>query len=66
MKDYDTANKIYTVELEQRGSMKLKKCDEKDLREANKLETMFSPVAMFFSARAMFGPAHVDNDLYDA
>ena len=46
--------------------MKLKKCDEKDLREANKLETMFSPVAMFFSARAMFGPAHVDNDLYDA
>ena len=64
VKDYDTANKIYTVELEQRGSMKLKKCDEKDLREANKLETMFSPVAMFFSARAMSSPAHVD--LYDA
>jgi hypothetical protein len=66
VKEYDTANKIYTVELEQRGSMKLKKCDEKDLREANMLEAMFSPVAMFFSARAMSSPAHVDNDLYDA
>jgi len=64
VKEYDTANKIYTVELEQRGSMKLKKCDEKDLREANMLEAMFSPVAMFFSARAMSSPAHVD--LYDA
>ena len=46
--------------------MKLKKCDEKDLREAKKLEAMFSPVAMFFLTRAMSSPARVDNDLYDA
>jgi hypothetical protein len=66
VKEYDAANKIYTVELEQLGSMKLKKCDEKDLREAKKLEAMFSPVAMFFLTRAMSSPARVDNDLYDA
>jgi len=66
VKEYDAANKIYTVELEQLGSMKLKKCDEKGLREANMLEAMFSPVAMFFSTRAMSSPAHIDNDLYDA
>jgi hypothetical protein len=66
VKEYDAANKIYTVELEQRGSMKLKKCDETSLREANMLEAMFSPVAMFFSTRAMSSPAHIDNDLYDA
>jgi hypothetical protein len=59
VKDYDVEKALYTVELERLGSGKFKKCEGKHLREAN----MFD--GMIFSARAMFSPARVDDDLYD-
>jgi hypothetical protein len=48
------------VELEQLDSKKFKKCDETSLREFNVLGVIL------ISARDMFRPARVDDDLFDA
>ena len=59
VKEYDVEKALYTVELERLGSGNFKKCEGKHLREANIFE------GVLFSARAMFSPARVDDNLYD-
>ena len=60
VKAYDAVQHTYTVELEQLGSKKFKKCDETSLREAN----VFGVI--LWSARDMFRPAAAGDDLFDA
>jgi hypothetical protein len=60
VKAYDAVQQKYTVELEQLDSKKFKKCDETSLREFNVLGVIL------ISARDMFRPARVDDDLFDA
>ena len=59
VKAYDAVQQTYTVELEQLGSKKFKKCDETSLREANVF-------GILWSARGMLFPAAADDDLFDA
>ena len=60
VKAYDAVQQIYTVELEQFDSKKLKECVETSLREANLFERMI------YSISAPANPAPVDDDFIEA